>query len=73
MTDTPGEDWKEYAIPLDRVLQWHVFTADGNSCYQDDTPDFSQVLAVVIVVGAKGAGRPGAGVGAIQLRCFRAE
>jgi hypothetical protein len=73
MTVKPGEGWKEFVIPLDSTLRWSVFTADGNSLYHDDTPDFSQVLAVVIEVGSKGAGRPGAGKGAIQLRCLRAE
>lgn len=73
MTVTPGADWKAFDIPLNDNSRWSVFGADGNSLYHDDAPDFSQVLAVVVEVGTKAAGRPGPGAGAMEIRNLRAE
>ena len=68
-----GGEWREFEVALNGACRWSVFQADGNCLYHDDAPDFSQVLGVVVEVGAKGKGRSGAGVGVVQLKNFQLE
>jgi hypothetical protein len=73
MSLSAGEDWKEFEILLGDPTRWSVFHADGNYRYHDDRPDFSKVLGVVVEMGSKAKGRPGAGSGTILLKGFCLE
>jgi hypothetical protein len=64
---------ESFKIPLSNPAFWAPFAADGNYCYRNSIPDFSQILAVVIELGTETMGRPGDDPGVIQLKDFRLE
>ena len=68
-----GERWQEFEIPMHDSTRWSVFPADGNCCYHDKQPDFSQILAVVVEMGSNGAKGPGPGAGVVQMKGFHFE
>jgi hypothetical protein len=68
-----GRDWTECRIDLEKHKWWFPFNSDGNYLYHSVKPDFSQILAIVIEVGARGATRAGPGAGIVELRDFKAE
>jgi hypothetical protein len=68
---TGTEQWQECTVNLSS--KWKVFETDGNALYNDDKPDFSSILAVVIEVGRRNAQRPGSGKGIVELKDFGVE
>ncbi len=73
MSAKEGEDWNEWAINLKNHKCWFAFRSDGNYLYHSGTPDFSQILAMVVEVGGRAATRAGKGVGVVELKEFKAE
>jgi hypothetical protein len=65
---SPGARGQLFTIPLHDSLSWKPFTADGNYCYHNAVPDFSQILAVVIEMGTETSWRPGDDPGKVQLK-----
>lgn len=66
------EQWVEHTIDLSGG-KWKVFETDGNALYHGGKPDFSMILAVVIEVGKRNAGRSGSGKGVVELKDFTLE
>jgi len=64
--------WTEQTIDLS-PNKWKVFETDGNSLYHDELPDFSMILAVVVEVGGRNAGRSGSGKGVVEFKDFTLE
>ena len=67
-----AEKWVEHIVNLSGG-RWRVFETDGNALYHGDKPDFSMILAVVVEVGKRNAGRPGSGKGIVELKDFTVE
>jgi hypothetical protein len=66
------EQWAEHTIDLSG-RRWKVFETDGNALYHAEKPDFSMILAVVVEVGKRNAGRSGSGKGVVELKDFSVE
>lgn len=67
------KDWVKYYIDISpkSMKKWSIFKADGNYTYPKQSPDFSIITSVVIVVGGEGENKPYGGYGTVDIADIR--